>query len=61
VKLARFINPKATCFLSYVDYKANTNTSNIIFTKKYIQNIYSKVGLEEETKAEVKEGKKDKK
>jgi hypothetical protein len=30
VKLARFRKPKATCFLSYVEYISNTNTSNIM-------------------------------
>jgi hypothetical protein len=30
VKLARFRKPKAACFLSYVDYRLNTNTSNTI-------------------------------
>jgi hypothetical protein len=30
VKLVRFRKPKATCFLSYVEYRPNTNTSNIM-------------------------------
>jgi hypothetical protein len=29
VKLARFRKPKATYFLSYVEYRHNTNTRNI--------------------------------
>jgi hypothetical protein len=33
VKLPRFRKPKATCFLSYVDYRPNTNTSNIMKNK----------------------------
>jgi hypothetical protein len=61
MKLTRFYNPKATCFLSYVEYKTNINTSNIIFTKKYRENIYSKVGLVVETKGGGKEGKEDNK
>jgi hypothetical protein len=28
VKLARFRKPKAACFLSYVEYRPNTNTNN---------------------------------
>jgi hypothetical protein len=59
VKLARFRKPKATCFLSYVEYRSNINISNIIYTYKYIQNICPKVELVEETKRRGKEGKKD--
>jgi hypothetical protein len=59
VKLARFRKSKVTCFLSYVEYKRNTNTRNIIYTYKYIQNMYPKVGLVEVTKGGGKEGKKD--
>jgi hypothetical protein len=58
VKLARFKKPKATCFLSYVEYRPNINTISITYTYKYIQNMYSKVGLIEDTKGEGK-GKKD--
>jgi hypothetical protein len=58
VKLARFRNPKVACFLSYVEYRAFTNISNIIYTYKGIQNIYPKVRLAEETKDRGKEGKK---
>jgi hypothetical protein len=32
VKLARFERPKATCFLSYIEYRPNTNTA-ILFKK----------------------------
>jgi hypothetical protein len=50
---------KAACSLSYAEYRPNTNTSNIyIYTCKYIQNMYTKVGLVEETKGGGK-GKKD--
>jgi hypothetical protein len=42
VKLARFRKPKVACFLSYVGYRSNTSTSNIIYTYKYIQNLYPK-------------------
>jgi hypothetical protein len=27
----RFRKPKALCFLSYVEYRSNTNTGNIIY------------------------------
>jgi hypothetical protein len=61
VKLARFRRPKATCFLSYMEYSPNTNTSNIIERKRErerkIQSTYPKVGLIEETKGGGKEGK----
>jgi hypothetical protein len=30
VKLARSKKPKATCFLSYVEYRPNTNKRNIM-------------------------------
>jgi hypothetical protein len=30
VRLARFRRPKAICFLSYAEYRTNTNTSNIM-------------------------------
>jgi hypothetical protein len=35
VKLARFRKPKAICFLSYVEYRPNTNTSNILKDKPH--------------------------
>jgi hypothetical protein len=40
-------------------WNTNTNTSNIIYTYKYIQNMYQKVGLVEEMKGRGIEGKKD--
>jgi hypothetical protein len=46
------------CLLSYVEYRPNTNT-NMIYTHKYLQDTYSKVGLVEETKRVGKGGKKD--
>jgi hypothetical protein len=58
VKLARFRKTKAACLLSYV---SSTNTSIIIYTYKYIQNMYPEVRLVEETKGGAKEGKKDNK
>jgi hypothetical protein len=61
VKLVRFRKPKVACFLSYVEYRPNTNASNIIDIYTYTQNMYPKVGLVEETKGEGKEGKKDSK
>jgi hypothetical protein len=39
-----------------VDDRPNTNTSIITYTYKYIQNIFPKVGLLEETKGGRKEG-----
>jgi hypothetical protein len=50
---------RVTCFLSCVEYRPNNNTSNIIYTYKYIQNMYPEIGLVEETKGAGKEGKKD--
>jgi hypothetical protein len=35
VKLARSRKSKATCFLSYVEYKHNTNTNNIMKNKTH--------------------------
>jgi hypothetical protein len=32
VKLARFRKPKAACFLSYVEYRPNTKTNDIMET-----------------------------
>jgi hypothetical protein len=46
-----FRKPKDACFLSYVEYRPNTNISN------YIHNIYPKVGQLEETKGGGKERK----
>jgi hypothetical protein len=59
VQLASIRKPKATCFLSYVEYRPNTNISTIIYTFKNIQNMYPKGGLVEETKGRGKERKKD--
>jgi hypothetical protein len=59
VKLARFRKTKVTCFHSYVEDKSNTNTSIITATYEYIQNIFPKVGLWEETKGGGKEEKND--
>jgi hypothetical protein len=42
-----------------VEYRLNANTSNIIYTYTYIQNISPKVGLVEEAKGGGKEGKKE--
>jgi hypothetical protein len=58
VKLARFRKPKAACFLS-CGIQAQYNISNIIYTYKYTQTMYPKVGLVEETKGRREEGKKD--
>jgi hypothetical protein len=44
-----------------VDYRPNTNISNVIHTYKYIQSMNPKMGLVEETKGGGKEGKKDSK
>jgi hypothetical protein len=55
VKLARFRKIKVTCFLSYVEHISNTNTSIIFYTYKYIQTLFPKVGLLEETKEGGKE------
>jgi hypothetical protein len=59
VQLASIRKPKATCFLSYVEYRPNTNISTIIYTFKNIQNMYPKGRLVEETKGRGKERKKD--
>jgi hypothetical protein len=40
-----------------VEYRPNTNTSNIIYTYKYVLNMCSKMGLVVETKGGRKEGK----
>jgi hypothetical protein len=50
VKLARLRRPKTTYFLSFVEYRPNTNISDIIYTKKYMQSMYLKVGRVKETK-----------
>jgi hypothetical protein len=50
VKLARFRKSKAACFLSYMEYRPNTNASIIIYTYRYIKNVCLKMELVEETK-----------
>jgi hypothetical protein len=50
---------KCYMFSLICEYKLTTNASNIIYTHKYIQHMYPKVGLLEETKGGGKEGKKD--
>jgi hypothetical protein len=50
-----------SCFLSYVEYRPNANTNSTVHTYKYVQSMYPKVGLLEETKRGKKEGKKDSK
>jgi hypothetical protein len=35
VKIARFRKLKASCFLSYVEYRLNTNTSNIMKNRSH--------------------------
>jgi hypothetical protein len=39
VKLTRFRKPKAICFLSFVEYRPNTNTSNIMKNKSCLEEI----------------------
>jgi hypothetical protein len=39
--------------------RSNTNTRNIIYTYKYIQNMFPKAELLEEARERGKEGKKD--
>jgi hypothetical protein len=52
VKLARFRKSKAACFLSYVEYRPNKNTSTIINTYKHIESMYPNVGLVEKIREE---------
>jgi hypothetical protein len=49
VKLARFRKPKVICSLSYVEYRPNTNASNVKYTYKYAQNLNPEMGLVVET------------
>jgi hypothetical protein len=42
-----------------VKYRPNTNTRNITYAYKYLQNMYPQLELVEETKRGGKEGKKD--
>jgi hypothetical protein len=51
----RFRKQKFACFLSYVENSPNTNTTIIIYTYKYIQNVFPKVGLLGETRGRGKE------
>jgi hypothetical protein len=46
---------KGHSFLSYMEYRPNTNSSNIIHACKYIENMYSELRLVEE----IKEGEKE--
>jgi hypothetical protein len=39
MKLARFRKPKATCFVSYVEYRPNINTSNIMKNRSHLGEI----------------------
>jgi hypothetical protein len=39
VKLARFRKPKATCFLSYVEYRLSTNNGNIIINRSHLGEV----------------------
>jgi hypothetical protein len=58
VKLSRFRKPKTACFLSSVEYRPNTNTINIVCTKKYIESMYEKVGFIVERRKEEKKERK---
>jgi hypothetical protein len=49
-EVSQFRKLKSTCFLSYVEYRPNTNLSNVTYTYRYIQNMYPQVGVIEETK-----------
>jgi hypothetical protein len=46
---------KSHISLSYVEYRPNTNTNNFTYACKYLQNMYPKVELVEETKGRGKE------
>jgi hypothetical protein len=48
--LVKIRKTKATCYLSYVENRSNTNISIIMFICKYTQNMFPKVELLEETK-----------
>jgi hypothetical protein len=52
MKSARFRKTKVMCFHSYVEDRSNTNISIIIYTYKYIQNMFPILGLLEETMGE---------
>jgi hypothetical protein len=50
LQLARFRKTKVACFFSNGEERFNTNTNIIIYTYKYMQNMFPKVELLEETK-----------
>jgi hypothetical protein len=51
VKLAQFTKTKATCFFSNVEYKPNTNPSNIMKTRlHYGEVIYKRGRVKKEVK-----------
>jgi hypothetical protein len=54
-----FRKTQATCFLSYMEDRSNTNISIIIYTYKYVWNMFSKLELLEETMGGGKEEKKE--
>jgi hypothetical protein len=43
-QLARFRRPKATCFLSYVEYRPNTNTAMLCKTNHAKGRSYTREG-----------------
>jgi hypothetical protein len=59
VKLATFRKTKFACFLSYVEDRANTSIKIILYTYKYIQNMFPKVGLLQKTEEGGKEDNND--
>jgi hypothetical protein len=50
LNLARVRNPKATSFLSYVEFRPYINASNIIYIAKYKKNLYTELQQLEYTK-----------
>jgi hypothetical protein len=38
-EVARFRKPKATCFLSYMDYRPTINISNIIYIQVFTEHV----------------------
>jgi hypothetical protein len=52
---------KGCMFLSYMEDISNTNTCIIIYAQKFIQNMFLKAGLLEESKGGGKEEKNDRK
>jgi hypothetical protein len=59
VKSARFRKTKVIHVLSYAEDRTNTNANIIMYTYKYIQNMFPKVGLLEDTKGRGKQEKND--